>query len=126
MSPFDVSDALAREAVVFGAIVGALLIASIAFLLLRTRRLPDCWKCGFHSVRRSRSHRSLDALAGICHLRPYRCEKCLERFYCFGSRFSPGRSSSRTMAAGKREVLQLRAAARDLTDDGILRSLNRL
>ena len=101
MIPFDVSDTLAREAVVFVAIIGAFVLAGIAFLLLRTRGLPGCLNCGFHSVRRSRSHRLLDALASICFLSPYRCKKCLKRFYCFGHRLSPGRSSSRTTAAAK-------------------------
>ena len=101
MSAFGVSDTLARETVVFVTILGAFLLAGMAFFLQRTRRLPGCSNCGFQSVRRSRSHRLLDALASIGHLCPYRCGKCLKRFYCFGQARSPVRSGSRTMAAGK-------------------------
>ena len=52
MIPFDISDVLARETVVFAAIIGAFLLAGIAVSLLSTRRLPGCLNCGFHSVRR--------------------------------------------------------------------------
>jgi hypothetical protein len=96
-------DASTREGVVLLGLVAILLLGAVLVLVLRTRAIPICWNCGFHSVRRSQSRRLLDTLASLCLLCPYRCEKCLERFYCFGIRRLPGshtRSHSMT-AAGR-------------------------
>ena len=78
---------LAREAVAFAILISAVLIGAAMVFALRTRSLPVCGYCGFSSVRRAHSHRhTFDRLARICFLHPYRCEKCLQRFYCFRSR----------------------------------------
>lgn len=86
-------ETLIREAVVLSILIGGLLLAAIIIVVLRTRALPTCWSCGFQSVRRSHSHRTLDTVAAFAVLCPYRCEKCLKRFYCFGVRHHHGRRS---------------------------------
>ena len=71
-------------------IVALFLLCGAAFLLiagLRTRNLSQCWRCGATKVRPS-NPRSLDMLAGMFLLRPYRCGGCLTRFYAF-RRFEP-------------------------------------
>jgi hypothetical protein len=100
MSAFGLSDALAREGWLFASLLGVLLLGAILVFALRGRSLPVCWNCGHHSVRRSHSHRLLDAFAGVCSLCPYRCDKCLQRFYCFRSRHVPPPTRSRSKAAG--------------------------
>src|SRR6185369_14600220 len=75
---------LAREGAALAVLVGVLLLGALVMPMLRTRTLPVCWNCGFHGVRRSRSHqRPWDTLARICCLYPRRCSRCLRRFYCF-------------------------------------------
>lgn len=67
-----------------------ILLCGLAYLLIagfRTRNLAQCWRCGAAKVRPSKS-RSLDMLAGVFLLRPYRCGGCLTRFYAF-RRFAP-------------------------------------
>ena len=67
------------------------LLCGLAYLLragFRTRNLARCWRCGAAKVRASKSH-SLDMLAGMFLLRPYRCGGCLTRFYAFRT-FAPG------------------------------------
>src|SRR6266566_5064011 len=84
-----------REGVLAASIVTLLVLAGLLLLVLRTRSLPVCWNCGFQSVRRSHSHQiTSDNFARICFLHPYRCEKCLRRFYCFRSRRAAGHSGS--------------------------------
>jgi hypothetical protein len=101
MKVFAVGDALTREGLVLAGIVIALALGAFIVLTLRTLSLPTCWNCGFHSVRRSHArHRPLDILARICFLYPHRCDKCLRRFYCFGSHRATGHSSRRSRAAG--------------------------
>jgi hypothetical protein len=100
MNPVAISDTLAREGVVFGSLLGFVLLGAILIMAVRTRALPVCWNCGHHSIRRSESHRMLDTLARACLLHPYRCEKCLKRCYCFRSRHVPPHSHSRSNAAG--------------------------
>jgi hypothetical protein len=77
------------------------LLGAIFVLVLRTRALPVCWNCGHPSIRRSYSRRRLDVLARACLLHPYRCEKCRQRFYGFGSRRVPRHPYIRSVAAGK-------------------------
>jgi hypothetical protein len=75
---------LAHEAVGLAILAGVLLLGALVMLVLRTRKLPVCWNCGFRSVRRSHSrHHPLDTVARICYLYPRRCRRCLRRFYCF-------------------------------------------
>jgi hypothetical protein len=96
-----VADTLTREGVVLTILVGVLLLGAVIVLTLRTRALPVCWNCGHQSVRRSHSRRALDVFARACFLIPYRCEKCLQRFYCFGSRRVFRHPDHRSVAAGK-------------------------
>ena len=94
---------LAREGVVLASLAGVLLLGALLVFVLRTGVLPVCWSCGHHSVRRSHSHRFFDAVARICFLYPHRCEKCLQRFYCFRSRRVPRQhSGTRSIAAAGR------------------------
>jgi len=87
------------EAAVFTILVGVLLLGAVVMLALRTRSLPVCWNCGFSSVRRAHSHHDpLDTFARLCFLYPHRCEKCLQRFYCFGTRRVHRQSGSRSLA----------------------------
>jgi hypothetical protein len=102
MNVLAVGDALAREGVLLVSLAAILLLGSLIGLVLRTRSLPVCRNCGFHSVRRSHSHhRPWDTLARIFFLYPHRCEKCLRRIYCFPSRRVPRHSGGRSKAAGK-------------------------
>jgi hypothetical protein len=98
------SEALAREAVFFASLLAVLLLSAILILVLRTRALPTCWECGYHSMRRSESHRIIDTLARGCFLYPYRCEKCLQRRYCFRFRRLSRHSGGRSMATGRRPM----------------------
>ena len=103
MNAVDLSLPLVREAALLAGIVLLFLLISIIALTVRTASLPACRQCGFHSVRRSHSHdRISDNLARLCLLVPYRCERCLRRFYCFGARRGPRRSASISMAAAGR------------------------
>jgi hypothetical protein len=93
MSPF--TDTVTVEFEVVAGIAGILLLVTILLFAVRSRNLPVCWNCGYHSVRRAHSRRGLDALANGFFLFPHRCEKCLQRFYCFAQRrvrHSTGRS----------------------------------
>ena len=102
MNAFAAGDFLTAEAVAFASIVIVLLVGLVLVLILRTRSLPVCRNCGFPSVRRAHSrHYPLDTLARVCFLYPHVCQRCLRRFYCFGSRRVPKHSSSRSAAAGK-------------------------
>jgi hypothetical protein len=69
---------------IFGA--SLLAVCGLGYLLIaafRTWGLAGCWHCGAEKVRRSKSRSSLDTLAGVFFLRPYRCGGCLTRFYGF-------------------------------------------
>jgi predicted phosphoribosyltransferase len=102
MKAIDISIPLVREGVLLASIVSLLLLAAIIALVVRTLSLPVCRKCGFNSVRHARSHnRFSETLARVCFVVPYRCEKCLRRFYCFGTRRARPHSDRRTMAAGR-------------------------
>jgi hypothetical protein len=92
---------LIREAVALAIILGVLLLGAFIMLVPRTRRLPACGNCGFSSVRRAHSHdRPLDMFARTFFLYPHRCQRCLHRFYCFGSpRVRHRPSGTKTMAA---------------------------
>ena len=93
---------LAREGILAASIVILFLLVGLIALIVRTASLPVCRYCGFKSVRRARSHHNLvDSFARACFLYPYRCDKCLRRFYCFGARPVPGHSGSMSAAAGK-------------------------
>ena len=82
---FDLLSPLAREGLFFASISSLLVLAVIIALLIRTLNLPKCMKCGFDSVRRAKTHTIPDNLAWFFLVRPYRCGKCLRRFYCFRS-----------------------------------------
>ena len=92
--------ALVFEAKVLGGIVSLLFLAAVGLLILRTRSLPTCSNCGSHTVRRSHSHGFLDPFARVGLLRPYRCDSCLQRFYCFKSRRVPHHARSRAAGGG--------------------------
>jgi len=67
------------------------LLCGLAYLLragIRTWNLAECWHCGASKIRHSKSHWS-DRIAGMFFLRPYRCGRCLTRFYAFRT-FAPG------------------------------------
>jgi hypothetical protein len=88
------------EVLAFTILVGILLFGAVVVLVLRTRSLPVCGNCGFSSVQRTySSHRSLDTFARACFLYPHRCQRCLHRFYCFGSPRMHRHSGNKTMAA---------------------------
>ena len=76
---------VALEALFFASLIGVSLLIVIVALVIRTLSLPECRKCGFRNVRRSKSHTALDTLGRFFFLRPYRCGKCLRRFYCYRS-----------------------------------------
>ena len=72
-------------------VVLLVLLCGLAFLVLaavRTRNLDACWHCGASKIRHSKSRWS-DTFAGMFLLRPYRCGRCLTRFYAFRT-FGPG------------------------------------
>jgi len=91
---------LVFEVKVLGGIVSLLFLAAVGLLVLRTRSLPTCSNCGLHTVRRSHSHRFLDGFARLGLLHPYRCDSCLQRFYCFKSRRVPRHARSRAAGGG--------------------------
>jgi hypothetical protein len=99
MNALYLGNPLTREGVVLAILAAVLLLGAVLVMALRTRALPVCWNCGHYSVRRSRSRRLLDIVSRAFLLRPYRCEKCLQRFYCFHFRRVPGHSASRSIAA---------------------------
>ena len=71
-------------------VVLLVLLCGLAYLVLaavRTRNLDKCWHCGAEKIRHSKSH-WLDNVAGVFFLRPYRCGRCLTRFYAFRT-FAP-------------------------------------
>ena len=76
---------VALEALFFAGLIGVLLLVVILTLVIRTLNLPKCGKCGLRSVRRSNSHKAFETLGCFFLLRPYRCGKCVRRFYCFRS-----------------------------------------
>jgi len=93
---------LIREGILAAGIVILFLLVGLVALVVRTASLPVCRKCGFKSVRRTHSHQSpADSFARARFLYPYRCRKCLRRFYCFGARGGPGYSGHMSMAAGR-------------------------
>ena len=92
--------ALVFEGKVLGGIVSLLFLAAVGLLVLRTRSLPTCSNCGLHTVRRSHSRNFLDGFARLGLLHPYRCDSCLQRFYCFKSRRVPRNSRSRAAGGG--------------------------
>jgi hypothetical protein len=103
MNAVDFSIPWVREGLLFAGIVILFLLVGLAVLVVRTASLPVCRNCGFKSVRRTRSHqRAADSFARACFLYPYKCEKCLRRFYCFGARRGPSHSASMSMAAAGR------------------------
>ena len=66
------------------------LLCGVAYLVLaavRTRNLDKCWHCGAEKIRHSKSHWS-DNVAAMFFLKPYRCGRCLTRFYAFRT-FAP-------------------------------------
>lgn len=77
---------LALEAIFFASLAGVLLLVVVLVLVIRTLNLPKCGRCGFRGVRRAKSHKAFDSLGRFFFLRPYRCGKCLRRFYGFRSR----------------------------------------
>ena len=77
------------EAAVFSVLLGLLLLALILIMLLRTRSLPECGRCGYQGVRRSQPQGLRDTFVRLLLLHPHRCDKCLRRFYCFRSRQVP-------------------------------------
>lgn len=80
------TDTAVLELEVLAGFAGILLLVAILVWGVRARNLPLCGNCGFHSVRRSHSRPGLDAIANGFFLFPHRCERCLQRFYCFGLR----------------------------------------
>ena len=67
------------------------LLCGMAYMVraaIRTRNLTKCWRCGAAKIRHSKSQWS-DRLAGVFFLRPYRCGRCLTRYYAFRT-FAPG------------------------------------
>jgi hypothetical protein len=95
-------DTVVREGLLLASIVILFLLAAIVALVARTRSLPVCRNCGFQGVRRAHSHHDpWDTFARVCFLFPHRCEKCLRRFYCFGSHRVRRHSGNQPMAAGQ-------------------------
>jgi len=82
---FALLSPVALEVVLFVTLSGLLLLGGFVAFLMRTLSLPMCMRCGFRNVRRSNSRMKLDTLARCFLIRPYRCGKCLRRFYCFRS-----------------------------------------
>jgi hypothetical protein len=75
-----------------------ILCVGIAFaflitIVLRGRRIPQCFSCGAMKVRRSRPVGIFDSVGGFFRIRPYRCEGCQERFHAL--RLFEGPSKSR-------------------------------
>ena len=65
---------------------GAALIALIALpfvvmVILRSRKIPECFSCGAMKVRPSRVVGFWDTFGIAFQLHPYRCGGCRERFY---------------------------------------------
>jgi hypothetical protein len=68
--------------------LGAALVAGIAFLflvmvVLRSRKIPECYACGAMKVRPTRAEGFWDTFAMAFLIRPYRCGGCRERYYGF-------------------------------------------
>ena len=93
-----VPDPLVREGILLASIVSLLLVAGVILFVLRSLGLPACRNCGFRSVRRLHSSHALSTFARACFVYPHRCERCLHRFYCFGTR-RVRHSGSRSLAA---------------------------
>jgi hypothetical protein len=51
--------------------------------IYRTRMGRTCWYCGAAKVRASATKHTVDAVARLSLLFPYRCSRCLKRFYRF-------------------------------------------
>src|SRR5580700_2343031 len=74
----------------FGAALIALIALSfLVMVVLRSRKIPECFSCGAMKVRPSRVVGFWDTLGIAFQLHPYRCGGCRERFYglrVFGER----------------------------------------
>jgi hypothetical protein len=69
----------------FAELVAALTVA-IAFpflivVLLRSRKIPECFSCGAMKMRPSRVDGLWDRFLAAFQILPYRCEGCRERFH---------------------------------------------
>jgi hypothetical protein len=101
MSAFAAHDALIREIAVLACLIAVLLLIAVVTLVMRRRRLPVCWNCGFPGVRWLQSKHLLDTIARVCLVYPHRCDKCFQRYYCFRSRRAPEAPGNRAMTAGR-------------------------
>jgi hypothetical protein len=68
--------------------LGAILIAAIALpflamVILRGRRIPECFSCGARKVRPSQVAGFWDLVGLAFLIRPFRCSGCRERFHAF-------------------------------------------
>jgi hypothetical protein len=74
----------------FGAAMVALIaLPFLVMVVLRSRKIPECFSCGAMKVRPSRVVGFWDTFGIAFQLHPYRCEGCRERFYglrMFGER----------------------------------------
>src|SRR5579863_9055159 len=89
------SSDVAREALILAVMAVAAILGFALRTAFRSASLPRCWNCGSSGVRLSMSRRSLDSAAVFSFLFPYRCEECMQRYYCFGQRGAPALNKRR-------------------------------
>ncbi len=82
----SMSPAVAREALILPLMAAAVILGFAVRTAVRSANRPRCWNCGSSGVRLSMSRRALDTVAVFSYLFPYRCEECMQRYYCFGQR----------------------------------------
>lgn len=72
-------------AVLGAALAAGMLCLFLVTVLLRSRKIPQCFSCGAMKVRPSRSEGFWDTMVMPLMMRPYRCGGCRARFYGFRS-----------------------------------------
>src|ERR1700730_11851428 len=54
----------------------------------KSRAKHTCLNCGWNDTRRSQCGGAVDNALALLFLQPYRCRKCLTRFFRFGTRWA--------------------------------------
>lgn len=109
------------EFVGYLAAVGTALTAGMVCLflvtvLLRSRKIPQCYSCGAMKVRPSRAEGFWDTMVMPLLMRPYRCGGCRERFYGFRSYGEAKKPESQPLPNGIPEKKPDNNANLDLPD----------
>lgn len=79
------------------ALTVGMLCLFLVTVLLRSRKIPQCYACGAMKVRPSRAEGFSDTMVMSLLMRPYRCGGCRARFYGFRSYGEVKKSEPQTL-----------------------------